>query len=208
MQSKPQRSFTSKVRVSGALFGLLLLSYSPSLQARSQSYLPSFNKDTQDYLCGQVRLNWRGLSDQCFLGLSQLIQESGLNPHARSGVGAEGLGQFMPGTWADMARQLKFDPSTPRYDVKIGIEAFTYYQGKLDYMWRNNRTPLEAHKPGLASYNGGPGSVIKAQKICNNAIPWDGIAPCVIQVTGPANSKQTLDYVTKIFARWMVLQAQ
>ena len=114
----------------------------------------------------------------------------------------------MPGTWADMMKQLRIDPNTPRSDVKAGIEAYTYYQGKLDYMWRTGRLPLDAHKPGLASYNGGPGSIIKAQKLCGNAVSWDQISPCVVKVTGAANSKQTLDYVTKIFARWIVLQAQ
>jgi hypothetical protein len=114
----------------------------------------------------------------------------------------------MPATWQDMIKQLRFDPLTPRYDVRAGLEAFAYYQGKLDYMWRTNRSPLDAHKPGLASYNAGAGTVIKAQKLCQGVAPWEGIAPCVVQVTGPANSKQTLDYVNRIFARWIVLQAQ
>lgn len=142
------------------------------------------------------------------MGLSQLIQESGLNPKARSEVGAEGLGQFMPATWADIVKLLRLDPLTPRTDVRAGIEAFAFYQGKLTYMWRNNRTPLDAHKPGLASYNAGAGTVLKAQKLCSDPTPWEKIAPCVVQVTGPANSKQTLDYVTKIFARWAILLAQ
>jgi MYXO-CTERM domain-containing protein len=31
---------------------------------------------------------------------AQLSQESGFNPHARSGAGARGIAQFMPATWA------------------------------------------------------------------------------------------------------------
>lgn len=103
---------------------------------------------------------------------------------------------------------LHADPYAPRDSVHLGIEAYAYYQGRLDYMWRHGRTPIEAHKPGLASYNAGPGTVLKAQTYCAGAVMWEAVAPCVNRVTGPANSKQTLDYVTKIFARWIILQAQ
>lgn len=35
---------------------------------------------------------------------AQLSQESGFNPHAHSGAGAEGIAQFMPATWATWGR--------------------------------------------------------------------------------------------------------
>lgn len=155
-----------------------------------------------------MRAWWRGLADQCLLGKSQLIQESALNPFARSNVGAEGLGQFMPGTWSDILGQLHLERDIPRSDVRVGIEAYAYYQGKLDYMWRHGRTPLEAHEPGLASYNAGAGTVLKAQQLCGGAAQWERIAPCVVHVTGPANARQTTEYVGKIFARWLVLQGE
>lgn len=155
----------------------------------------------------QIRSQWRGLGDECLLGLSQIIQESGLDPKACSSVGACGLGQFMPATWRDMMEALHEDIYAPRDSVRLGIEAYAYYQGKLDYMWRHGRAPIDAHKPGLGSYNGGPGSILKAQKLCNDATAWDGIAPCLPSVTGPANAKQTTDYVARIFGRWKVLEA-
>ncbi|MFG1626264.1 lytic transglycosylase domain-containing protein [Kribbella sp. NPDC049227] len=50
---------------------------------------------------------------------AQIEQESGWNPNATSPVGAQGLSQFMPGTWAELGRDANgngvnspFDPPT------------------------------------------------------------------------------------------------
>jgi soluble lytic murein transglycosylase-like protein len=107
--------------------------------------------------------------------------------------------QFMPGTWADVSRQLGWrnvDPRSPRHSIIAGA----FYMRQLRQAWSANRPVMEKHRLAQASYNAGMGHILAAQKLCSGRL-WTEIAPCLQAVTGSANAKQTTDYVARI-ARW------
>jgi len=130
---------------------------------------------------------------------AQAIQESALHPDAVSPVGAAGLLQFMPGTWADVQRRLgwrNIDPRSPQHAIIAGA----FYMRQLRQAWSARRPVLEKHRLAQASYNAGMGNILAAQKLCSGHL-WSEIAPCLQAVTGTQNAKQTTDYV-RLIARW------
>lgn len=136
---------------------------------------------------------------------AQLYQESRLDPNARSSVGAEGLAQFMPGTWADIERALYSGANVSRTLAGPAISGGAYYMGRLRGQWRFGHRDLDdRQRLGQASYNAGIGSLLKAQKLCPGSILWAEIAPCLPRVTGSEFAKQTVDYVTRI-AQWRAM---
>jgi hypothetical protein len=80
--------------------------------------------------------------------LAVAAQESGFNPEAVSSAGAQGLMQFMPGTWARFGRGSPFDPHAA---IFAGASYLRYLALKLG-SW-----PL-----ALAGYNAGGQAVINA----------------------------------------------
>lgn len=97
---------------------------------------------------------------------AQLEQESNWNPTVVSSVGARGIAQFMPGTWASYGNGK--DP----FDPIAGIEAQGRYMAYLRNFMQKN-FGLNAEKDAdqitdeklisyiLAGYNAGPGNVQK-----------------------------------------------
>lgn len=68
--------------------------------------------------------------------------------------------------------------------------------------WTSPRPKLEQHLMGVASYNAGVGSIIRAQTLCavgpvTAALFFSQIAPCLPRVTGN-NAKETITYVARI----------
>ncbi|NUU20920.1 MAG: transglycosylase SLT domain-containing protein [Streptomycetaceae bacterium] len=94
---------------------------------------------------------------------AQLYQESGFNPKITSPVGAQGIAQFMPGTWATSGKDGDGDgdtdvwdpadavPSAVAYDCAVAAQVSSVPGDKVDNM--------------LAGYNAGPGRVIEYQGI-------------------------------------------
>lgn len=92
---------------------------------------------------------------------AQIQQESGWNPDAISPVGAEGLAQFMPGTWSTYGRDENTDGSANPLDPPDAIMAL----GRYDCALHDLVAALPAaDKVGLmlAAYNAGPGAVLAA----------------------------------------------
>lgn len=112
---------------------------------------------------------------------AQIQQESGWNPNAVSSAGAQGIAQFLPGTWPSWSEpgQSPFDPTAAipaqaKYDCAIAAQMQTWQaQGKLP-------TTLSVTELMLAGYNAGPYGVLDA-----GGIPDNG---------------QTPDYVSRIVA--------
>jgi cell wall-associated NlpC family hydrolase len=83
---------------------------------------------------------------------AQLFQESGFDPTARSPVGAMGIAQFMPGTWAthggggDVWNPADAIPAAARYDCALASSVAAI--------------PGVGQEKMLAAYNAGPGAVL------------------------------------------------
>lgn len=150
-------------------------------------------KSTRTHLPG---VDWR-------LYKAQLIQESSLNAFAVSKAGAEGVAQFMPGTWRDVSVALGVEGSP--FDPHLAIPAGAFYMSQLKYKWRWPRPDVDRYNLALASYNAGFGNVLRAQKRCDNAVLYAEIVACLEQVTG-VHSVETISYVRRIRAIHQILR--
>ncbi|MCN9241339.1 peptidoglycan DD-metalloendopeptidase family protein [Streptomyces sp. RY43-2] len=96
---------------------------------------------------------------------AQIEAESGWNPKAESPVGAQGLSQFMPGTWPSWGRDddgngraSPFDPADAimaqgRYDCALARDVEGYK--------KRGQASGETLDLALAAYNAGPGAIQK-----------------------------------------------
>lgn len=129
---------------------------------------------------------------------AQLVAESNLKPNAVSPVGAMGLGQFMPATWKEVSRELKFGEATA-FAPALNIQAQAYYMAKLRSQFKRERPEWDRHSLALASYNAGLGNVLKAQKLGGNSLLYKPMANALHKVTGH-HHKETLTYVDRIWS--------
>jgi membrane-bound lytic murein transglycosylase MltF len=138
---------------------------------------------------------------------AQLIAESALNPQATSAVGAMGLAQFMPDTWAEMLDKVNMPADTSPFNAEASIHCCGFYMESLIKQWSSPRPEIDRYCLALASYNAGLGNILKAQKLAKSDRYHEIIAQ-LPKVTGDDNAKQTSDYVSRIMATWskMVLQ--
>jgi soluble lytic murein transglycosylase-like protein len=136
---------------------------------------------------------------------AQLHQESGWKPTAKSGVGALGLAQFMPGSadWIANLYPADLKPAAP-YDAAWAIRALVRY----DY-WMYKRVPKfqegdERWAAALASYNAGLGWILKDQKaaagVCDPSL-WFACVTNVPDKRTPANHLQSSDYPVRILLK-------
>lgn len=152
--------------------------------------------DRYDPYIEQSMKRWMPGTDwQLLWGL--IRQESSFNPKAVSPVGAEGLTQFMPGTWADVSRQLGMANANPRM-VRPSIEAGAFYLGRLRNNWHSPRPEKDRLQLALASYNAGLGNLLSAQQACDMPVLYPEIAACLPQITGH-HSAETLHYVPAVW---------
>jgi soluble lytic murein transglycosylase-like protein len=132
---------------------------------------------------------------------AQGIQESALDPAAVSPVGARGIMQVMPATWTEIRKAMGWRGISP-HSAPHNIFGGVWYQARMARIWSGrDRSRGEAYDLGLASYNAGAGTILQAQALCGNARLWPTIAPCLAAVSGPANARQTTDYV-RLIAKW------
>ncbi|WP_406284014.1 NlpC/P60 family protein [Embleya sp. NBC_00896] len=84
---------------------------------------------------------------------AQLYQESGFDPNALSPIGAQGIAQFMPGTWPEWATDGDGDGKTSPWDPDDAIPAAARYDCSLaKYV---AKVPGDRTNNMLAAYNAG-----------------------------------------------------
>jgi membrane-bound lytic murein transglycosylase MltF len=125
---------------------------------------------------------------------AQLIQESGGNPRAVSPVGAQGLMQAMPRTWAWYQAQgwvpRSASPLDPSTAIQGGHLHMRYLEGLFQGDWHQ----------ALGAFNAGQGNVLKARALARSLglqgpDAWLRALP---RITGEAHSRETSGYVTRI----------
>ena len=149
-----------------------------------------FRKYTRTYF---GRMSWKWFK-------AQSIQESRLDPLAKSSAGAMGLMQLMPGTYKEIAREVGLPP-TP-YDPRANIHAGIRYNLDCFNFWTERRSWQEKLRLMFASYNAGPGNIARAQKVVReqnlcSGRRWGCIKRGLPQVTGQ-HSKETIQYVDSV----------
>lgn len=88
------------------------------------------------------------------LFVRQINQESGFNPVAKSGVGAQGIAQIMPMT----AKGWKVNPADPVASLDAAAKNMASYYSTYK---RNGHDDTSAKALALAAYNAGPGNVAR-----------------------------------------------
>jgi len=134
--------------------------------------------------------DWRWLKAQCY-------QESRFDPRAVSPVGARGLCQFMPGTWAEARQALGVRNIWSAHE---NAWAAGWYMRRMLIIWTSRRSDHQRLQLAQASYNAGAGHIIAAQEACRGALTWPHIRRCLPQITG-RHARETIGYVRQI-ARW------
>lgn len=90
---------------------------------------------------------------------AQLYQESGFNPRAQSPAAAQGIAQFIPGTWASHGLDGDGDGDRDVWDPEDAIPSAASYDCKLAKYVKD--APGDPTRNMLAAYNAGAYAVIK-----------------------------------------------
>lgn len=126
---------------------------------------------------------------------AQVKAESAFNPLARSPVGAIGLAQIMPATFAEIGRKSGITGNP--YAPEVNLMAGAWYMNRQRAIFKAPRPEYEKHALACAAYNAGAGHIIKAQRLAGDPQEWQPVAEKLPQVTGK-HAKETTDYVSKI----------
>ena len=137
-------------------------------------------------------IDWR-------LWKAQVEAESAFRAKATSPVGAMGLSQIMPATFADIGKESGISGNP--YNPEINLMAGAWYMQKMRNVFKAPRPEIEKHNLACASYNAGAGNIIKAQKLAGNPAGWQPVADVLHQVTG-RHSTETINYVKRIRANY------
>jgi len=138
-----------------------------------------------------------GLGAPVDMFAGQLHQESGWKPAARSGVGALGLAQFMPGSAAWIANLYPADlkpgaPLDPNWAIRALVKYDYWLYGKLPYFQAGD----ERWGGALASYNAGLGWILKERAKANSPLYFGGAN--MVCLRNQDACQQTRDYPERI----------
>lgn len=155
-----------------------------------------FKRAAKRHLPPELRENWCILKSLCWI-------ESRLNPNAVSGVGAQGLCQIMPATAEDLRKRNHWRGRLR--SVKSNAEASAIVYRNYWNIFAIPRTLECRNEVTLASYNAGPGNIIRAQENAGGALCWDRIKYGLPDVTGK-HHKETWDYVDRFWGAYRSLR--
>jgi membrane-bound lytic murein transglycosylase MltF len=130
---------------------------------------------------------------------AQSMTESDLNPDAKSRVGARGLMQLMPSTFADI--QSKNPELGKINDPEWNIAAGIFYNRQLWQKWASGAASSDLRDFMFGSYNAGRGTILRAQRVAIGKSlderVWSSIQNVAPDVPGWRH-KETLGYVQRI----------
>lgn len=130
---------------------------------------------------------------------AQGLAESGLEPTATSRVGARGIMQLMPGTYALIKgrRQEMGDITDPEWNIAAGV----MHNRSLWHTWKGHDDTEERLRFMFGSYNAGEGPILRAKNVAR-AEKLDERTWKSIEVVAPKvqrwRYRETLPYVRKI----------
>jgi membrane-bound lytic murein transglycosylase F len=173
------------------LFYLLSLACAAGLFAQSavpDRYDDTFRKYSKRFF--GPAFDWR-------LFKAQGMTESNLNQNATSWVGARGVMQLMPSTYADIRSKNPEigEINDPEWNIAAGI----YYNRQLWRQWADKAADRKEFMFG--SYNAGSTTILRAQKVAIgkslDARIWPSIQNVAPEVPGWRH-QETLSYVQRI----------
>jgi Transglycosylase SLT domain len=98
---------------------------------------------------------------------AQASDESGFQPSATSGAGAEGFWQFLPSTFNDVAAAAGV-PQGTEYNIADETKAYIVYMNQLLTQFHGNV------QDALAAYNAGPGNIQAGMGYANSILAGSG----------------------------------
>jgi membrane-bound lytic murein transglycosylase F len=158
------------------------------------------NQDRYDDVFRKYSKRFFGVGFDWHYFKAQGLAESGLDPAARSPVGARGVMQLMPGTYAVIkkARSEQFGSiEDPEWNIAAGI----LYNRDLWHIWGDNPDQTERLRFMFGSYNAGPGTIKRATRMAKTRQLDDRTWKSVETVAPSVQRwryKETLPYVRRI----------
>jgi soluble lytic murein transglycosylase-like protein len=140
---------------------------------------------------------------------AQGLAESGLEPNATSRVGAKGIMQLMPGTYA-MIKGKRTDMgeiTDPEWNIAAGIA----HDRGLYLRWKDHSSHEERLRFMFGAYNAGEGTILRAKRVAQaeqlDERTWSNIEQVAPKVQR-WRYRETLPYVRKIENTHQKLSAQ
>ena len=167
------------------------------------------NRDRYDDVFRKYSKRFFGVGFDWEYFKAQGMAESDLEPSAVSRVGARGIMQLMPGTYAliKSRRSDMGEIDDPEWNIAAGI----MHSRGLWLRWKDNPTIEERVRFMFASYNAGEGTILRARSVARmeqlDERTWQNI-----EVIAPKvqrwRYRETLPYVRKIEDNHSKLKSQ
>jgi membrane-bound lytic murein transglycosylase MltF len=182
---------------SAILLLLVLLSAAPAAAQRKVD-----NQDRYDDVFRKYSKRFFGVGFDWHYFKAQGLAESGLDPKARSPVGARGVMQLMPGTYA-MIKKARSESFGNIEDPEWNIAAGILFSRDLWHVWADTPDEQERLRFMFGSYNAGQGTIKRATSVARakqlDARTWKSIETVAPNVQRWRYT-ETLPYVRKIEA--------